>query len=152
MENLKFSKGDRYDIPLQLSFFATLSGTLQQQGYFSEHDSLGFAILFTGRGLKEKTEYNFEGKWLREENLLIYLIDQLVEVNIVTKHKLNSIIEKFFNIKNVAAQRYSYEPRKPKNYKEIDSIIVNTINELNDHEDKHRELMTMILEKAKGNE
>jgi len=46
MENLKFSKGDRYDIPLQLSFFATLSGTLQQQGYFSEHDSLGFAVLF----------------------------------------------------------------------------------------------------------
>jgi len=151
MENLKFSKGDRYDIPLQLSFFATLSGTLQQQGYFSEHDSLGFAVLFTGRGLKEKTEYNFEGKWSREENLLIYLIDQLVEVNIVTKHKLNSIIEKFFNIKNVAAQRYSYEPRKPKNYKEIDSIIVNTINELNDHEDKHRELMTMLIEKAKEN-
>ena len=58
----------------------------------------------------------------------------------------------FFKIKNVAAQRYSYEPRKPKNYKEIDSIIVNTINELNDHEDKHRELMTMILEKATGNE
>ena len=79
------------------------------------------------------------------------MIDQLVEVNIVTKHKLNSIIEKFFNIKNVAAQRYSYEPRKPKNYKEIDSIIVNTINELNDHEDKHRELMTMLIEKAKEN-
>ena len=37
------------------------------------------------------------------------------------------------------------------NYKEIDSIIVNTINELNDHEDKHRELMTMLIEKAKEN-
>lgn len=118
--------------------------------YLSEHESLGFAILFSGKGLNEKTDYKFEGKWLREENLLIYLIDQLVEVNIVTKYKLNSSIENFFNIKNVAVKRYSYEPKKPKNYKEIDSILVDTINEVNDHEDKHRELMKMILDKAKN--
>ena len=87
---------------------------------------------FTGRGLKEKTELEFKGIWQREENLLIYMIDELVQVNIIIKNKLNSLIEHHFKINNVASQRYSYEPRKPQNYKEIDSIIISVINKITD--------------------
>tara|TARA_Y100000389_G_C17177958_1_gene372511 strand:+ start:38 stop:493 length:456 start_codon:yes stop_codon:yes gene_type:complete len=151
MESLKFTKGSRYDMPLQLSFFTLLSEELQKKAFISKHDGLELAVLFTGRGLKEKTELEFKGIWQREENLLIYMIDELVQVNIIIKNKLNSLIEHHFKINNVASQRYSYEPRKPQNYKEIDSIIISVINKITDDEESHRKVMAAIIEQAKEN-
>ena len=152
VEILKFTRGNRYDTELQLAFFTRLSGELQKLNFINKHSDLEFAILFSGKGFKDTTAIKFNAKWLREENLLIYMIDLLVLGGIITNYSLNSLIEKHFKIKDVATQRYNYKPNlKPDNYKEIDSIVEQLILELSVDEDLHRTLMTTIIKKANNN-
>jgi len=79
----------------------------------------------------------FEGEesfeWLKTKNHCIYLIDQLVEENVILgglENKIDSKIERFFKIKNVAQSRYSYYPNKPKGGEQIDYLILRVLNSL----------------------
>ena len=77
---------------------------------------------------------DYEGEnvfsWQKEKNHCIYLIDRLVSDGILVNEKINSKIERFFNIKNAAQTRYSFYPGKPKGADQIDGIISRCLKSL----------------------
>ena len=105
------------------TFFQTLGILLYQEGYIRKPDHKIFINSFDGIGNprgKNKIE------WIGAKNHCTYLIDCLIDQNIILASKRDKNVEQIFGIKNPAQIRSAYwcnKSQKPKDYKKINSII-----------------------------
>ena len=107
-------------------YFGNLAMLLFQKGFIQKTSSENFVNAFNGDGLPSNTNV----KWMGQENLCVYMIDKLIDENLITDRKKNICTEVIFDISNVAQKRDSYlknknaEPYgKPKGYQLIDEVI-----------------------------
>ena len=124
-----FEKGERFNDDYY-DFIKALGIELEKEGYIKQYIQDKWMYIFSGLDTFEGEE-TFE--WLKAKNHCIYLIDSLVEDKIILgglENKIDSKIERFFKIKNVAQTRYSYYPNKPKSSEQIDYIILRVLNSL----------------------
>ena len=124
-----FKRGERFN-DNYYEFVKGLGVELEKEGYIKECIQNKWMYIFSDLE-------TFEGEetleWLKAKNHCIYLIDSLVDEKVILgglKNKIDSKIERFFKIKNVAQTRYSYFPNKPKGGEQIDYIILRVLNSL----------------------
>lgn len=121
-----FSEGSRLDDNYYV-FIKALGIELEKERLIDKYEQSTWMYIFSGLDTFLESEQFI---WLGDKNHCIYLIDELVKMNIINGKNINSKIERFFLIKNAAQTRYSYEPRKPKGSEVIDQIISRVLNSL----------------------
>ncbi|MDB9823988.1 hypothetical protein OAC16_02395 [Flavobacteriaceae bacterium] len=98
---------------------------LYSGGYIEEMQILDFEEAFSGKVV----EANFTPiKWLKQENLCVYLFDLLVEFEIISEMNIPKKIGLIFGIANASQKRDRYlnnKEGKPKGYKPIEAIVNN---------------------------
>ena len=121
-----FSKGSRLD-ENYYDFVKKLGLQLEKERLIDKYDQSKWMYVFSGLD-------NFLGEdqfiWIGDKNHCVYLIDELIKMDIIKGKNINSKIERFFLIKNVAQTRYSYEPRKPDGSEIIDNLISRVLDSL----------------------
>jgi|TARA_B110000879_G_scaffold127994_1_gene168594 hypothetical protein len=121
-----FTKSSKFD-ENYYDFIKALGIELEKERLIDKYDQSKWMYIFSGLD-------NFLGDdqftWLGDKNHCVYLIDELVSRDIIKGKNINSKIERYFLIKNVAQTRYSYEPRKPDGFKVIDQLILRALNSL----------------------
>ena len=115
-----FTKGSKLDDDY-FNFINKLGLELEKERLIDKYEQSSWMYIFSGLDAFLGEE---QYAWIGDKNLCVYLIDELAKMNIIKKTRINSKIERFFLIKNVAQTRYSYEPRKPDGSAVIDKLII----------------------------
>ena len=108
-------------------FIKALGIELEEERLIDKYDQSSWMYIFSGLGTFIGAEIF---TWTGKKNHCIYLIDELFKEGIIEGEKIDSKIERFFDIKNPAQTRYSYYPRKPRDSEYIDSLILRVKNSL----------------------